>query len=118
MSGHSPGNATRALALRHRCRHGARIKAANGYFQAGDRFFAGYGRPFAAADRIDESDKLRAQRLCVADRQMPHRVAAIGLKAETLGNLKCQQIADHILVARGDVYVAGFEWSERRWTAC
>ena len=41
----------------------------------------------AVADRREEGDELGAQRLGVADRQMPHRIAAVGLEAEALGHL-------------------------------
>ena len=72
-------------------------------------FFAGHrGRP-AAADGVDEGEQLGAQRLGIADRQMPHRVAAVRLEAETFGDLQRQQIADEIFVARGDVDVARLE---------
>ena len=47
-------------------------------------------RPLRMA--FDEGEQLGAQRLGIADRQMPHRIAAVGLEAETFGDLERQQI--------------------------
>ena len=76
------------------------------------RFVAGHGGRLAAADGVDEGDQLRAQRLGIADRQMPHRVTAVRLEAETFGDLQREQIADEIFVARGDVDGARLERGE------
>ena len=61
------------------------------------------GGRLAAADGIDECEQLGAQRLGIADRQMPHRIAAVGLEAEAFGDLQRQQIGDQIFVAGGNV---------------
>ena len=53
-------------------------------------------------DGVDKGDKLGAQGLGIADRQVPHRVTAVRLKAEAFGDLKGQKIGDEILVARGN----------------
>ena len=50
-----------------------------------------------------------AQRLVMADRQMPHRVAAVRLEPKTLGDLTGEQIAHHIFAAGGDGDVARLE---------
>ena len=56
-----------------------------------------------------KAEQLGAQRLGIADRQMPHRIAAVGLEAEAFGDLQRQQIADEIFVAGGDVDGARLE---------
>ena len=65
-----------------------------------------------AADGIDECDQFGAQRLVMADRDMPHRIGAIRLKAEAFGDLTGEQIAHHVLAARRDGDVARLEWRE------
>ncbi len=65
------------------------------------------GSPLRMA--LTKASKFRTQRLGIADRQMPHRIAAVGLEAETFGDLQRQQIADEIFVARGDVDGARLE---------
>ena len=56
----------------------------------------------AGADRADEGQQLGAQRLGMADRQMPHGIAAVGLEAEAFGHLARQQIAHDVFAAGGD----------------
>src|ERR1700735_3209652 len=98
----SAGDAPGPLALRRRFRRW-RGKAAHGDLEARDALLAGHWRRLAAADRIDEGDELGAQRLRIADREVPHRIAAVGLEAETFGDLQRQQVGDQIFVAGGDV---------------
>src|SRR5262245_10092594 len=69
----------------------ALLEAAHGELQAGDALLAAHHRRVAAADRGEEGDQLGAQRLVVADREMPHRIAAVGLEAEAFGDLARQQ---------------------------
>ncbi len=66
-------------------------------------------RRLAVADRLDEGEQLGAQRLGVADREVPHRIAAVGLEAEALGDLPGQQIGDQVFLARRDVHGARLE---------
>src|SRR5919197_2482306 len=69
------------LALR---RHPRRplLEAAHGDFEARHAFLAAHHRFAALADRGEEGDKLAAQRLGIADRQVPHRIAAVRLEPE------------------------------------
>ena len=112
--GGKPGGVSRrpgAVPLRgaHR-RHGRpAFQAADRDLEAGDALLAGHRRRLAGADRIDEGDKLGAQRLVVADREVPHRIGAVRLEAEALGDLARQQIADHVLAAGRDRDVARLE---------
>mgnify|MGYP006920630455 CR=1 FL=1 len=48
----------------------------------------------------------------MTDRQMPHRIAAIRLKPEALGDLARQQIASHVFTARRDDDVSRLEWRQ------
>src|SRR5262245_28611437 len=111
-SARSAGDAPRPLALRHSRRRSARIEAADGNFEACNALFAGHGGSAAAADGVDEGEQLGAQRLGVADRQMAHRIAAVRLKAETLGDLQGEQVADQVFVAGRDVDGARLERGE------
>ena len=77
----------RCLTLRDHGWHRARFEAAGRNFEAGDGFFAGHRRRFTAANRGYEGGKLRPQRLGIADGQVAHRIAAVGLEAEALGDL-------------------------------
>src|SRR5471030_1964506 len=92
-------------------RHGGgpALQALDRDLQARDTLVAADDRLLVVADRLHESQKLGAQRLGVADRQMPHRIAAVGLEAEALGHLPRQKIADHVFVARRDVHGARLE---------
>ena len=58
---------------------------------------------------LDEGHQLGAQRLGMADRKMPHRIAAVRLEAEAFGDLARQQIAHHVFAARRDGDVARLE---------
>src|SRR5579872_2792874 len=86
------GDPPRRLALRWNGKLGAGVKAADRDFEARDPFLAGDRWRAASAQRVDERAQFRAQRLGVADRQVPHRVAAVRLEAEAFGDLQCQQI--------------------------
>ena len=66
------------------------FEAADRDFEAGHAFIAGDRRRLAGADGIEERDQFGAQRLVMADRQMAHRIAAVGLEAEALGDLARQ----------------------------
>src|SRR4029077_7671965 len=48
----------------------------------------------------------------MTDRQMPHRIAAIRLKPEALGDLARQQIASHVFTTRRDDDVTRLEWRQ------
>src|SRR6185437_13193598 len=99
----------RSLAGRRTRRGLGRIfEAANGDLEAGNALIAGHRR-LVAADRAQERNQFGAQRLVMADRQMPHRVAAVGLEAEALRDLAGEQIAHDIFVARRDRHVARLE---------
>src|SRR5262245_27931617 len=93
-------------------RHCPALEAADGDFEAGHAFLAGYGRLIAAADGGDEGLQLGTQRLGVTDREMAHRVAAVRLEAEAFGDLPRQQVAHDVFVARRDGDVARFERRE------
>ncbi len=58
---------------------------------------------------LDEGSEFGAQRLGMTDRQVAHRIAAVRLEAEALGDLAGEQIADHIFLARRDVNGARLE---------
>src|SRR4051812_7259491 len=77
--------------------------------EAGDALVASDRRRGTGADRMCESDQFGAERLVMADRQMPHRVAAVRLEAEALGDLTGQEIAHDIFAAGGDRDVACLE---------
>src|SRR6185312_14123640 len=63
------------------------LQTACGDLEARDAFVTGDGRRTTGAHGIDEGNQFSAQRLVVSDRQMTHRIAAIRLEAETLGDL-------------------------------
>ena len=85
---------------------GAAVEAADRDLEARDAFLAGHRRRASpVADRADEGLQLGAQRLGMADREMPHRIAAVGLEAEALGDLAGQQVADDVFLAGRDVTV-------------
>ena len=86
-----------------------RFEAADRDLEARHALFAGHRRRAAGAHRLEECDQLGAQRLVVTDRQMPHRIAAVGLEAETFGDLARQQIAHDIFAAGRDRDVARLE---------
>src|SRR5262245_56818667 len=88
------------------------LQAAGGDFKAADALLAGDRGDAAAADGGDEGLQLRPQRLGMADRQVAHRIAAVGLEAEALGHLPRQQVAHDILVARRHGDAAGLERRE------
>ena len=48
----------------------------------------------------------------MADREMAHGIAAVGLEAEALGHLAGEQVAHHVFAARGDGDVARLERRE------
>ncbi len=83
-----------------------------GNFQAGYALLAGHRRRRAGAHRAQEGQKLRAQRLGMADREMAHGIAAVGLEAETFGHLARQQVGHDVFAARGDGHVARLERRE------
>src|SRR6266478_4915703 len=78
-------------------------------FKAGDAFVAGHRGHAAGAHRAEERDQFGPQRLVMAHRQMPHRVAAVRLEAEALGHLTGEEIAHHVFAAGGDGDVARLE---------
>src|SRR5499427_1370805 len=104
----SAGHAARALA---RGRHigGTAVEAADRDLEARHPLLTGHLRPRVAAHRGDERRELGAQRLGVADREVAHRVAAVGLEAEAFGDLPGQQVADHVLGLGRDVHGARLE---------
>src|SRR5579862_1593496 len=84
---------------RARSRLGRIFQAADRDLEAGDALVAGHRRMASTSHGAQERHQLGAQRLVMADRQMAHRVAAIGLEAETFRHLARQQIAHHIFAA-------------------
>ena len=88
---------------------GRGFEASRGDLEAGDALVAGHRRRGAGAHRLQEGDQLGPQRLVVADRQMTHRIAAVGLEAEAFGDLARQEIAHHIFAAGRDRDVARLE---------
>src|SRR5438876_5506898 len=95
----SAGDAARPFARYGGRRPRRRFAAADRDFEAGDALVAGDRGQIAGADRIAEGDQFGAQRLIMADRQMAHRIGAVGLEAEALGDLARQQIAHDIFAA-------------------
>src|SRR3954470_15547000 len=83
----SADDAARSLARSGGRGFGRLFEAADRDFETGDTLVAGNRRHIAGADGIEECDQLGAQRFVMADRQMPHRIAAIGLEAEAFGHL-------------------------------
>src|SRR5271154_150490 len=69
------------------------FKAADRDFEACDAFVAGHRRQAAASHGAQERDQFGAQRLVMADRQVAHRVATVGLEAETFRHLAGQEVA-------------------------
>src|SRR5438093_13134749 len=95
----SADDAARSLARGGGRGLGGLLEAADCDFETGDALVAGNRRHIAGADGIEERDQFSAQRFVMADRQMPHRIAAVGLEAEALGDLTRQEIAHHIFAA-------------------
>ena len=90
----------------------AAVEALDRDREARDAVLAGDRRRRAVPDRLDEGHELGAQRLGMADREMPHRIAAVGLEAVALGDLAGQQIADDVFALGGDVNGARLERRE------
>src|SRR5205823_3850996 len=82
-----PGKPRRGAAMR------LALQAADRDFERGNALLAGNRGLAAVADRADKSLQLGAQRLGMIDGQMPHRIAAVGLKAEAFGDLPSEQVA-------------------------
>src|SRR5438094_545503 len=97
----SPGGPARELALGGDgdLAAAAAAEAAHGDIEAGDAFFPGDGGNRSVTDRGHERGKLGAQRLRMADREVPHRIAAVRLKAEAFGDLAGQEIAHDVFLA-------------------
>src|ERR1700682_840697 len=102
-------NAARALEACGCSRSSGSFQATDRDFKTGDAFVAGHRGHAAGAHRAEERDQLGPQRLVMAHRQMPHRVAAIRLEAEALGHLAGEEIAHHVFAAGGDGDVARLE---------
>ncbi len=90
-------------------RIGAAFEALDRDREARDAVLAGDRRRRTLLDRLDEGHQLGAQRLGVADREMAHRIAAVGLEAVALGDLAGEQVADHVFALGGDVHGARLE---------
>ncbi len=88
------------------------LETANRDLEASNAFLAGHRRLLPVADRTDEGLQLGAQRLGVPNREVSHRIAAIRLEAEALGDLSGQQVAHDVLVAGRDGDVARLEGRE------
>src|SRR2546423_14402233 len=69
-------------AARHR--GGAAFQALDRDLEARDTLVTADDRLFVVADRLHEGKQFSTQRLGVTDRQMPHRIAAVGLGPEAL----------------------------------
>jgi hypothetical protein len=80
-----------------------------GDLEAGDAFLAGHRRGRAGAHRTHERQQLGAQRLGVADREMAHGIAAVGLEAEAFGDLASNQVGHDVFAAGGDGDAARLE---------
>src|SRR5262249_20839272 len=89
--------------LRNQGQDGPRTDVTARKSKAGQGPLASHRGGFATADRIDEGNQLGAQRLRIADGQVPHRIAAVWLEAKAFSHLKSEQIADEIFVAGGDM---------------
>src|SRR5207237_9012550 len=87
----SAGHPSRSGAARRGGRHRPLLQAADRDLEAGNAFLACDRRLGAAADRADEGLQLGTQRLGMADREVPRRLAAIGLEAEAFGDLTSEQ---------------------------
>src|SRR5690349_22354032 len=87
----SAGHAARTLT---RGRHvgGTAVETTDRDLEARHPLLAGDQRPGPRPHRVDERGQLGAQRLGVTDREMAHRVAAVGLEAEAFGDLPGQQV--------------------------
>src|ERR1700733_5433850 len=102
-------DATRSLAGRRASRGPRRIfQAADRDFETGDALVAGHRRHLAAHG-AQEGDQFGAQRFVMADREMAHRIAAVGFEAETFGDLTREQVAHHVFAACRHRDVAGLE---------
>src|SRR3954463_9804976 len=94
MDEESTRDAARTLSGRGRGRGPRRrFQALRRDLEAGDTFVAGDRRRLDVAHGLEERDQLGAERLVMADRKMPHRIAAVRLEAETFGDLARQEIA-------------------------
>src|SRR6266511_1756445 len=108
----SAGQPSGAAPATAHTRHGALLEATDGDFETCDAFLACHGRLPALANRCDKGLQLGAQRFGVADREMAHGIAAVGLKTEAFGHLPRQQVGHDVFVARRDRDVACLEWRE------
>src|SRR5882757_3163445 len=107
--GKSADDAARSLARGVRRGLGGLLEAADRNRETGDALVAGNRRHVAGAYRTEERNQLGTQRFVMADRQMAHRIAAVGLEAETFRDLARQEIAHHIFAAGRDRDVARLE---------
>src|SRR5262249_27607060 len=106
----SAGYATGHFAGRRRIRTSG--KTAHGDLETRDALLSGNRRDRALANRLDEGQHLRPQRLGIPHGEMPHRIAAVRLKSEAFCDLTRQEISDDIFLAGSNVRCARFEWGE------
>src|SRR6478672_6155317 len=112
MAPASASSATRPLVLGRLQGRWPAFEATRRDLETRDALLAGDRGRRAVAHGVDERDQFRAQRLVMADRYVPHRIGAIRLKAEALGDLARQQVAHDVLAAGRDGDVARLEWRE------
>src|SRR4051794_33501422 len=93
-------------------RHRPALEAADCYFKARYAFIARDCRLLAVADGCDESLQLCAQRLRMANREMPHRIASVRLESEAFSHLPGQQVAHDVFVASHDSDIPRLEGCE------
>src|SRR4051812_10225499 len=86
-----------ALARRDRR---ALLQALDGDLKSRHTLLASDRGSAAVTHRADERLQLGAQRLRMAHREVAHRIAAIGLEAETFRDLPRQEITHDVFVAR------------------
>src|SRR5262245_39356509 len=78
------------------------LQALRGDRKARDAFVAGDRWRRSGAHRVQEGEQLGPERLVIADRQVAHRIAAVRLEAEALGDLAGEQVAHDVLAAGRD----------------
>src|SRR5215469_5778541 len=105
----SADDGARAFSFGGRDHGRTRGKATRRYFKARYSFLAGHSRRGPRAHSTQEGEQFGPQRLGVADRQVAHGIAAVGLKAEAFRHLTRQKIAGDVFAACRNSHVARLE---------
>src|SRR3954465_896284 len=104
----SGSQASRALTARRNDRFVPVLQTPNGDFKSADALLPGDRRLAAASNRAAERLQFRAQRLGMADGEVPHRITAVRLEAKALRHLPREQVASDVFVFGRDGDAARF----------